>query len=631
MKISLIRNSNLVAIVTFFISSLLMNAAYGQCTNTSSYGSATAPTGSGNVTISSCNYQTEYSTINSIVSGSTYTVTNSLGGCITVRRGSPTGPVVTFGPAPLTFTATTSGTYYLHYTLNCSCATATGCGTTTIACTSCGGGASGPCASITPITGCGTAMSTSLSGTGLWPSTPCWSSSPGVESIFSFTATASGIHTLNVLSASGGWVDFAWKLASGGCSQTGWTCIDDVLSPGSYGSMNWVAGQTYYILLDPETTSLVNFTFRIDCPNPTGPVTAGDCFNAYSICTDLNFAINPNGFGLVDEICDDCPSNPNVNPASSNNGCLLSGELNSTWVLVNVAVGGTLEFSLGAPAGSNCYDWAMWPYSPTACSGISGGTLAPIRCNYNLPCNSFTGVTNSIPPSGYAGNFEPTINAPTGSQYIMCFSNYSSVVTNVPLSFFGTADISCTPLPIEMVNFIGRGMRGFDQLKWSTMVEINSDYFEIVSSVDGHEFEVVGKVDASGGSNVQVDYTFDYEVNQTESRYYRLKQYDINGAFKYSDIIVVSRNTENEFRVIEAYPNPASDEFNVYFNLPQDGKVTTKILSSNGSPISNFENTYGAGGNIIKFPTSQLNSGFYFVELTFNDGQAVEVVKLMIK
>ena len=43
-----------------------------QCTNTAPYGSATA-TASGTVTIATCNYMTEYSTISGIVAGVSYT------------------------------------------------------------------------------------------------------------------------------------------------------------------------------------------------------------------------------------------------------------------------------------------------------------------------------------------------------------------------------------------------------------------------------------------------------------------------------------------------------------------------------------------------------------------------------
>ncbi|UKN03299.1 T9SS type A sorting domain-containing protein [Paracrocinitomix mangrovi] len=123
---------------------------YSQCTNLWSFGSAAAPTGTTTTTISFCTYQEEYNTLTSVVAGNTYQSDYDLGGCITVHSGTPGGPVVAFGSAPLTWTATVSGTYYIHYTLDCVfCITNTSCGTSTISCVSCGGG--GGCSVVAPV------------------------------------------------------------------------------------------------------------------------------------------------------------------------------------------------------------------------------------------------------------------------------------------------------------------------------------------------------------------------------------------------------------------------------------------------------------------------------------------------
>ena len=121
-------------------------SSYGmaQCTNSWAWGSATAPSTVGSTaTMSTCNYQDEYSSASNIVAGSVYTVDYSLGGCITVHSGSAGGPVVAYGNAPLTFTATVSGTYYFHYNTDCSCNTDTECGVSTITLVSAGGGGGG--------------------------------------------------------------------------------------------------------------------------------------------------------------------------------------------------------------------------------------------------------------------------------------------------------------------------------------------------------------------------------------------------------------------------------------------------------------------------------------------------------
>ena len=113
------------------------------CTNVSSFGSATAGTTSTPVTISTCNFQSEYSTVSGIVTGNTYQFGYSLGGWITVRIGTPTGTVAVSGNAPVSWTATSSGTVYVHYNTNSACGTLSSCGTSTVTCTSCAAPPSG--------------------------------------------------------------------------------------------------------------------------------------------------------------------------------------------------------------------------------------------------------------------------------------------------------------------------------------------------------------------------------------------------------------------------------------------------------------------------------------------------------
>ena len=95
----------------------------------------------------------------------------------------------------------------------------------------------------------------------------------------------------------------------------------------------------------------------------------------------------------------------------------------------------------------------MWPYSPTACNEIIANTLAPIRCNWNGACEGFTGMATVLPTGASPTNFEAALNATVGQQFLICMSNYSSLSATLPLSFPGTANISCTPvLPLTVNN-----------------------------------------------------------------------------------------------------------------------------------------------------------------------------------
>lgn len=139
--------------------SMMSIGAYAQCTNSSVYGSATAPgTIGGSATFSTCSWYGEYSPLSSVQAASVYSCNIGAGGYITIHEGSYNGPVVGFGLSPLTWNSTTAGTYYCHWNTDAACGTLSTCITTTVTYL----GASSAC-SGTP-TG-GTATANGLSGT----------------------------------------------------------------------------------------------------------------------------------------------------------------------------------------------------------------------------------------------------------------------------------------------------------------------------------------------------------------------------------------------------------------------------------------------------------------------------------
>lgn len=173
-----------------------------------------------------------------------------------------------------------------------------------------------------------------------------------------------------------------------------------------------------------------------------------DCSNNIPACSNPSFSVTPNGSGNDEDFTiNSTVSNPqtNVNAVPGNMGCLQSGELNSTWILISVSQGGDLEFSMGTAGTNNCFDWAMWPYDANTCSGIQGNTLAPVSCNWNGMCTGITGMADpgNLPAGADQSDFEYPISVNTGDQFIVCFSNFSSASTNVPLDFFGSAQVTC--------------------------------------------------------------------------------------------------------------------------------------------------------------------------------------------
>ncbi|MDQ3046853.1 MAG: hypothetical protein M3R27_04835, partial [Bacteroidota bacterium] len=274
----------------------------------------------------------------------------------------------------------------------------------------------------------------------------------GEDMLYAFTPTTSGPITINMTSTS----SWAGMFLYAGCPTTG-TCVGNIT--GSSGSPSLTAtvtaGVTYYLMIDswPAPSCHPSYSLSISAPGvaPPPPVVASDCSSAVNICSNASFTVDPNGFGTTNELTSGTVSNPSINPQGVNSGCLLSGELNSTWMVVNIASNGNLQFSIGAP-GTGCLDWIMFPYTTSTCGQILSNSISPVSCNWNGACNGFTGMASPLPAGGDISNFQPPINVTCGQQYLICLSNYSSLSTTLPLNFFGTATVSCVIVSPTTVN-----------------------------------------------------------------------------------------------------------------------------------------------------------------------------------
>ena len=105
------------------------------CCTSLQYGGGTADP-YGVVTLSTCNYLSEYSTVSGIGAGESYTASisgpNANPGYIVVYEGSSCGNFVAEGLSPLTFTSLNAGTYYIHWLVDGNCSTNNGCHVTSL-------------------------------------------------------------------------------------------------------------------------------------------------------------------------------------------------------------------------------------------------------------------------------------------------------------------------------------------------------------------------------------------------------------------------------------------------------------------------------------------------------------------
>lgn len=155
------------------------------------------------------------------------------------------------------------------------------------------------------------------------------------------------------------------------------------------------------------------------------------------------------------------------------------------------------------------------------------------------------------------------------------------------------------PLPIELSNFEAFVNGNSIEIRWQTITELNNDFFIIEKSVDGKIWFVLNKIKGSGNSNILINYSITDNNPYNGISYYRLKQVDYNGCFKYSNKILIDYMAYISEIII--YPNPARDRIiiksskheleniNIYNSLGQDVAISTSvILRSNNTIVINI-------------------------------------------
>jgi len=243
------------------------------------------------------------------------------------------------------------------------------------------------------------------------------------------------------------------------------------------------------------------------------------------------------------QVCSNAPlTGGSPGPGSNAEGCTgcVTGETYSNWYYFTVQTSGTLGFALNPNNFGDDLDFAI--YGPNVdCNSL--GT--PVRCSYAANSGQ-TGMGNGAVDTSedvYGNGWVAPMNVTAGQLYVMMVNNWTAGGGGYNLTWSGTASLDCTPilLPIELVEFNGTYMPGFNSLSWSTSTERDNDYFSIERTIDGSIWEVIATIPGFGTTNETQYYSFDdYNFIRDEINYYRLTQTDFDGTREvFKDIIAI--------------------------------------------------------------------------------------------
>ncbi|MDR3667033.1 MAG: T9SS type A sorting domain-containing protein, partial [Ignavibacteriaceae bacterium] len=154
-------------------------------------------------------------------------------------------------------------------------------------------------------------------------------------------------------------------------------------------------------------------------------------------------------------------------------------------------------------------------------------------------------------------------------------------------------------------------------LNWNTATELNTLSFDIEMKLQiSNSWYKIASVSASGNSNSPKHYSFiDKKVN-TGKYNYRLKLVDVDGTYKYSNVINLEVTAPVKFELSNAFPNPCNPTTTISYQVPIDILVIIKVFNSLGKEIITLVNELKPQGNyIVTFSGKNLRSGVYYYQM----------------
>ena len=290
--------------------------------------------------------------------------------------------------------------------------------------------------------------------------------------------------------------------------------------------------------------------------------------------------------------------------------------------------------SISAPANTNArfraeylYDnpWNHW----SGGSGTIDATIDHISSKEywylnRIASNNNVNVTLSWknPESGGVGNlsellvarWDGTMWKDHGNGGTTGNTTEGTVVTSTAVTSFSPFTLASTntnnPLPISLLNFNAVLNSGIVNIDWGTETEINNDYFIVEKSTDNINYTFVDKVDGAGNSNQIIDYSTIDKNPYNGISYYRLKQIDLDGNFRYYNPVAINYNILSDVEY-KLYPNPIAIGKQLFI---EGSEITENINLYLVDIKGNYINAgFSYNQNKIILDTKTLEKGIYFV------------------
>lgn len=172
-------------------------------------------------------------------------------------------------------------------------------------------------------------------------------------------------------------------------------------------------------------------------------------------------------------------------------------------------------------------------------------------------------------------------------------------------------------VPVTILSFTGNDVNNQIQIKWDIENEINNSEFDI-EKLNGSSWRKLGTIKSYNNGFIKNEYTFNDKFPDDGYNYYRLKQTDINGGIKYSDVIKIAFNIKNIF--VQNFPNPFTISTLIRYQVPAKTHVLLKIYDFQGKQIATLVNEIKDKGSFeVIWNSNIISAGIYLCRATIGD------------
>lgn len=216
--------------------------------------------------------------------------------------------------------------------------------------------------------------------------------------------------------------------------------------------------------------------------------------------------------------------------------------------------------------------------------------------------------------SAIGNNPAPVAGSVTSTSAPSTFTSFSTFT-------LGSRTTGWNSLPVDLLDFSAVANNSRVDLVWHTATEINCRNFSIERSGNGKDFteiKIVNTKAPGGNSTKKIEYKESDMAPLKGISYYRLKQNDNNGQFKYFTIISVSFDQSGTIS-FSIFPNPNKGYFKIDLSgMENNHEMQVVLVSSQGkqvySRIFDSEDILNTDGLDIQ-PDGGLEKGTYFCSL----------------